>query len=210
MASGSDNLNDSERVILDLRPHWWFMASQTGALVLGIVVGLAVLFALDAPRLLNLFVAVGILGLLGWFLGRYLIWTSTRFIVTTDRLIKRSGVFRRQSIEILLERVNTVFFEQRFTQRLLGSGNLVIESAGEQGSQLVENIRQPLKVQTEINRQIEDNGNRPFDRIGRNVAAAGGGDSIPDQIAQLADLYRQGVLTEQEFQSKKKELLDRL
>jgi uncharacterized membrane protein YdbT with pleckstrin-like domain len=132
------------------------------------------------------------------------VWASTNFVITTDRLINRQGVFNRQGIEIPLERVNTVFFRQTLFERIIGSGDLVIESAGEQGAQIVNDIRRPLNVQNEIYKQMEDNENRKFDRVGRAQL------SIPEQIEKLADLHRQGVLTDTEFQEKKQDLLDRL
>ena len=45
-----------------------------------------------------------------WLVSRYLAWITTNFVVTTDRLIYRSGVISKRGIEIPLERVNTVFF----------------------------------------------------------------------------------------------------
>ena len=82
----------------------------------------------------------------------------------------------------------------------------MIESAGEMGRQDFSNVRKPSAVQNEIYKQMEANENRKFDRVGRPAAA--GGDSIPEQIAQLDELRRRGVLTEAEFQAKKAELLD--
>lgn len=208
MARSRADINDDEQVILDLRPHWWFFAKQVVVLVAFIAIGILSL-VFDVHNLVKLVVAVAILGVLGWFLVRYVVWSTTNFIITTDRLINRSGVLNREGIEIPLERVNTVFFRQTLFERMIGSGDLVIESAGEQGSQMVDNIRRPLNVQNEIYRQMEDNENRKYDRVGRHVSS-GPGTSIPDQIEKLADLYRQGVLTEAEFQDKKQELLDRL
>lgn len=208
MAFDTGNLNDDEQLILHLRPHWWFFAPQGAVLIAFIALGIvSLLFGL--PQIVLLIAAAAIVAVLAWFLLRYIAWTTTTFTITSDRLINRSGVLQRQGIEIPLERVNTVFFRQTIFERMLGFGDLVIESAGEQGSQMVDNIRRPLHVQNEIYKQMEANENRKFDRVGRNVGAPVSA-SIPDQIEKLAELYRQGVLTEHEFQSKKKQLLDRL
>jgi uncharacterized membrane protein YdbT with pleckstrin-like domain len=198
-------LNADEQIVLDLRPHWWYFARQGAALVVAIAIG--VLCLLFLPRPVQLAAAVLLAGTLLWFLWTYLVWTNLNFVITTDRLIDRKGVFNRQGIEIPLERVNTVFFHQNLFERMIGSGDLVIESASEQGAQPVPNIRQPLRVQNEIYKQMERNENRKFDRVGSN---AGSNQSIPDQIAKLAELHRQGVLTDAEFQAKKQQLLDRL
>ncbi len=97
-----------------------------------------------APNLLNLIVAVGVLAALGWFGFTYLRWTTTSFIVTTDRLISRVGVLSRSGIEIPLEKINTVFFRQSLFERIIKSGDLEIESASEEGTQDFSDIRRPL------------------------------------------------------------------
>ncbi len=208
-------LNREERVVLDLRPHWWYFARPMAALVLSLVVGVAVLAWDGAPNPLNLLVAVAVLAALGWFGWTYLRWVTTNFVITTDRLISRSGVFSRSGIEIPLEKINTVFFRQSLFERLIRSGDLEIESASEEGTQEFADIRRPLNVQNEIYRQMEDNENRKFDRVGTGIdnriaAAVSGGPSIPEQIAQLDELRQRGILTQAEFEAKKQELLRRL
>jgi uncharacterized membrane protein YdbT with pleckstrin-like domain len=198
-----ENLNEQEQIVLDLRPHWWYFARQTAALVVVIALGIASL-VFGLPQAVQIAAAAAILVVLVWFLVRYVVWATTNFVITTDRLIDRSGVFSRQGIEIPLERVNTVHFRQTLFERIIGSGDLVIESAGEQGAQVVNDIRKPLNVQNEIYQQMEDNENRKFDRVGRAQL------SIPEQIEKLAELHRQGVLTDREFDEKKRQLLDRL
>jgi uncharacterized membrane protein YdbT with pleckstrin-like domain len=203
-------LNDEEDIALDLHPHWWFFAPQLAALIGSIVLGIVVLALTDVAVLQG---AVGLLVFfcLIWFGVRYAVWSTTNFVVTTDRLIYRHGVVSKHGIEIPLERVNTVFFSQSLFERMLRSGDLVIESAGEMGRQSFSNVRRPSAVQNEIYRQMEDNENRKFDRIG---AARGPGarteESIPAQIRELDELRRQGVLSEDEFARKKQQLLDRM
>ncbi len=206
----AENLNADEKIVLEIRPHWWFFVRPLALLAVPVILGIASIY-FGAPGPVMLVVAALIAAALVWFLTRYLVWTTTNFVITTDRLINRSGVINRQGIEIPLERVNTVFFSQRLFERVIGCGDLVIESAGEQGAQTVSDIRKPLNVQNEIYKQMENNENRKFDRVGRNLApAAGQGTSIPDQIEKLAELHRQGVLTDAEFTQKKQQLLDRM
>jgi uncharacterized membrane protein YdbT with pleckstrin-like domain len=200
-------LNEEEEIVLDLHPHWWFFFQPLAALLVSVALG-AVLFAADAPVWAGYPIAVLIVVCLGWFGIIYAQWMTTNFVVTTDRLIYRHGVISKHGIEIPLERVNTVFFSQSIFERILRAGDLVIESAGERGRQSFSNVRSPSAVQNEIYKQMEDNENRKFDRIGR-----GGGadvDSIPEQIRELDELRRQGVISDAEFNEKKQELLDRM
>jgi uncharacterized membrane protein YdbT with pleckstrin-like domain len=204
-------LNEGEDVVLDLHPHWWFFAGPLTALLGSILLGVVVLAA-DLPAAVQVLVGVIVLFCLGWFGSRYAKWVTTNFVVTTDRLIYRHGVLAKRGIEIPLERVNTVFFGQSIWERILRSGDLVIESAGERGQQSFSNVRHPSAVQNEIYKQMEDNENRKFDRIARNRDRAedDDADSIPGQIRELDELRRQGVLSEEEFAEKKKDLLDRM
>jgi uncharacterized membrane protein YdbT with pleckstrin-like domain len=207
VAFSEKQLNVGEKAVLDLRPHWWFFAPQAAALAGAVVLGvLALAFFADVP-LVSILTAGLIIMVLVWFVARYLVWQTTNFVITSDRLVTRSGVFSRQGIEIPLERVNTVFFRQSLFERLIGSGELVVESAGELGQQKFSDIKQPLKVQNEIYRQMEGNENRKFDRVGRSQPATL---SIPEQIEKLDELRQKGIVTDAEFNRKKAELLDRL
>ncbi len=208
MAFPEEQLYSEEEIVLDLRPHWWFFASQASALFGALLLGV---FAITLVQ--NSIISIAALALvvfvLVWLIARYVVWSTTSFVVTTDRLISRLGVLSRQGIEIPLERVNTVFFSQTFFERLIGSGDLEIESASEQGSQKFSNIRRPLNVQNEIYRQMESNENRKFDRVGRNLGGTGDV-SIPDQIEKLDMLRQKGIISDDEFRQKKTELLDRM
>jgi uncharacterized membrane protein YdbT with pleckstrin-like domain len=207
-------LNDREDIVLDLHPHWWFFAPPMFALIGSIILG--ILVAAGSVDWLTIPIGVVILGFLIWFGLRYARWITTNFVVTTDRLIYRHGVLAKHGIEIPLDRVNTVFFRQSVFERVVGSGDLVIESAGEMGRQAFSNVRHPSAVQNEVYRQIEANENRKYDRVGLSAAAGSAmaeehhDSSIPAQIRQLDELRRQGVLTEAEFAAKKQQLLDRM
>jgi uncharacterized membrane protein YdbT with pleckstrin-like domain len=195
-------LNEDEELVLDLRPHWWFFAKQAALLVV-VLAGLVALAAVNAPDEAVLAGgAVAILALL-WLLARYAKWATTNFVVTSDRLILRSGVVSKRGIEIPLERVNTVFFNQTIFERVLRSGDLLIESGGERGTQQVTDIPRPSRVQNEIYRQIEANQRRA-------TASAPVPDSVPDQIDKLDALRRRGVITQAEFDAKKAQLLERM
>jgi uncharacterized membrane protein YdbT with pleckstrin-like domain len=202
-------LNTGEDVVLDLHPHWWSLAGPVAALLAAIALGIFVIVGVDDPhQIVSIGTGVLVLVALGWFVLRYLAWVTTNFVVTTDRLIYRNGVLTKTGIEIPLDRVNTVFFSQRLFERLLGAGDLVIESAGEQGRQEFTDVRKPSAVQNEIYKQIEANENRKFDRVGRSAAAAEM--SLPEQLDRLDDLRKRGVLTDEEFENKKRQLLDRM
>ena len=209
-------LHATEELILDLHPHWWFFAKSVAGLAVSVVVAVFVLA--QGWSWANVPVALFVFGTLVWFVQRYIAWVSTHFVLTSDRVIYHSGIISKHGIEIPLERINTIFFHQRIFERLLGLGDLEIESASKDGAQRFEDIQNPSGVQNEIYQQIEANEVKGAHRISSAIVEAQGsadrtndaGVSIPDQIAQLGKLRDSGVLTEDEFQAKKAQLLDRM
>lgn len=162
-------LNQNETLVLDLRPHWIQMVIPVVAFVAAFVLGIYLAVGLDlsgtANAVATVLAIVVILGTAAWLLWRYLVWSNTMFVLTSDRIITRRGVVSKSGVEIPLERVNTVFFRQGVLERLVGSGDLAIESAGERGNETLGNVRRPSVVQKEIYVQMEDNENRKFDRM---------------------------------------------
>jgi uncharacterized membrane protein YdbT with pleckstrin-like domain len=213
MGFPEDAINPHEQLVLDLHPHWWFMVKSVAGLVVALILGSWIIVAVD-NSVVNLVAGIAMFATAGWVALRYVQWTNTHFVLTTDRLIYRSGVITRSGIEIPLERVNTIFFKQGPLERLMGLGDLEIESASQDGAQRFNDIRRPSKVQNEIYIQMENNENRKFDRVSTNAAqgqpVAPAPPSIHEQINQLAALRDQGHLSEEEFQAKKTELLGRM
>ena len=208
-------INENEELVLDLKPHWFYMFEPTIALLGSVILGVIVLRA-DAPNWVGFPVGVLILGVLVWWVARYLRWITTNFVVTSDRVVFRAGVIAKRGIEIPLERINTVFFNQSIFERMIGAGDLGIESAGERGSETFQDVRKPSAVQNEIYRQMELNSSRTYGTIrDRNQAATQPAatprePTIPEQLEKLDDLRKRGVITEAEFTAKKAQLLERM
>jgi uncharacterized membrane protein YdbT with pleckstrin-like domain len=209
-------LNQNETVELDLRPHWWFLAPRLAVLVLAVLLGIVVMAAGDDSTLDNgaikALVGIAVVAALIWFGVRYSQWATTNFVVTSDRVIYRHGVLSKRGIEIPLDRINTVVFNQSFFERIIGAGDLEIESAAETPSVFTD-IRKPSVVQAEIYRQTEDNENRKFDRIGANASSAGaaaagaGGLSVAEQLEKLEGLRDRGSITQEQYDAQKAQLL---
>jgi uncharacterized membrane protein YdbT with pleckstrin-like domain len=204
MAFPTKYLNEGEEIVLDTRPHWFFLAAPTAALAAGLALAITVA-AKDLSQWLVLATLVVAVAALIWFLARYARWATTSFVVTTDRLIHRTGVLSKQGKEIPLERLNDVGFHQTLFQRMLGAGDLLIESAGERGQEAFLSFPHPQDTQNEIHRQIELAQARDADRM------AGRRELSPlEQLEKLAELRQRGVISQAEFEMKKAKLLDRL
>ena len=213
-------LRDGEDLVLDLHPHWWYFAGAFISAVIAIAIGGAVL-SQNWNSIIDIIAGLAIIGTLLWLAERYVRWVSTHFILTSDRIVYRSGIIAKHGIEFPLQRVNTIFFSQRMFERILGLGDLRVESASETGAQVFEDIKSPSKVQHEIYAQMEANENRGLNKLGDQLTAATAqqsapppppeaGQSVADQIADLHSLHEQGALTDAEFETKKAELLGRM
>ena len=194
-------LNEGEDIVLDLHPHWWYFVKPVVVLVVGIV-GAVALRDVDAARIA--FLVVIVVSAV-WLAVVYAKWSTTNVVVTTDRLIHRVGVLGKQGKEIPLERVNDIAVSQTLFERLIGSGDVTIESGGERGQQIFTDIPKPFLVQNVIYTEMERAG-------ARDAARASGSRelSIPEQLEKLDELRQRGVITQAEFEAKKAQLLDRM
>ena len=195
-------LNDGEDVVLDLHPHWWFFVKPTVLLIAAVVAAFALR---DSNDILRVIATVLALAALIWLATRYAVWANTNFTVTTDRLIYREGVLGKRGKEIPLERLNDIAVNQSLFERMIGAGDVTIESAGERGQQVFADIRKPFLVQNLIYSEIER-------AQARDAARAAGSRqlSIPEQIDKLDELRQRGVISQAEFDVKKAQLLDRM
>ena len=194
-------LNDHESMILDLHPHWWFFGSPLVGLVAALFAGLAVLAQLDgiARTLVGYVVLAAIIVSTSTLIVRLIKWRTTYFVVTSHRLIYRQGVVARDGVEIPLERVNNVNFSQSMFERMLGVGDLLVESGGQDGQQRFSDVAQPEKVQNIIHSTIQT-----------RVAGRGQHESLTSLAAELERLEAlrdRGTLTDAEFDQQKRRLL---
>ena len=203
-------LHESEDIVIDRKPHLWFLVHPVAAFVVTLVLGSLAASKIN-PRnghvngwLTWASIVLPVFALL-WFVWTYVTWRTTNFVVTTDRLIFRQGVVAKKGKEIPLERINDISFNQTIFERLIGAGDLLIESGGEQGQQRFSDIRKPFEVQNLIYKSIEQSKARDMDRMaGRREL------SLPEQIEKLDDLRQKGVITQADFEAKKAQLLDKM
>ena len=208
-------LQDGETIALDLRPHWWYFWRH---ILSGVPLFFVLLVVLNASshfvrRWFGIIAGVLALVWAAWLAFRYAKWYTTSFVVTSRRVIFRHGVIAKRGVEIPLERVNNINFHQGILDRVIGAGDLDIESAGRDGMSHFDFVRHPDGVQHEIYRQMETRnmpGSAPSATTPVPPPAAPVPGGIPEQIEQLAALRDRGVISEAEFQAKKTELLGRL
>jgi uncharacterized membrane protein YdbT with pleckstrin-like domain len=210
-------LGQDEEIVLDLRPHWWYFSKQV-LFGIPLLIILVLIWIWSGGTLEDIsqwaWVVIALLWA-GWLTIKFLNWRFTYFVLTTKRVIYRTGVLAKHGVEIPLHRINNINFHQKIWERVIGAGDLEIESAGESGLSNFENVQHPDAVQQEIYRQMEAYETRQAQqaagmRFAPEPAPAPSGGNVPEQLQQLANLRDRGVITAAEFEAKKAQLLERM
>ena len=244
-------LAQGEDVYLDSKPNWsyLFWPSAFTLLVIAACIAVVVLWT-SRPGYVNWILLGCGLAALVFFGVRYLGWFTTSFVVTSQRIVYRTGVLRTTGREIPIGRVQDVTYHQTIVERLVRAGSLTVESAGRYGQDPFPDISRPAEVQSLINRVVGQSGGGyavgqvaptsvvdtsveevsqpttdPTPRVVPPVAApvdippptppaaqppvGAPAPSITQQMAELAELHRHGVITDAEYEQKRRELLDR-
>jgi uncharacterized membrane protein YdbT with pleckstrin-like domain len=142
-------LTQDEQVILHLHPHWKAMIWPTfWFVVVGLAVAAAWIFLgwAQVALLIVSALGLGVIAVLSFW--PWIRWRTTHYVFTNERVIMRSGVFSRSGRDIPLGRINDVSFSHNLIERILGCGTLTIESAGERGQVVLDDIPQVEKIQS--------------------------------------------------------------
>lgn len=186
-------LSEGEHVQKEFRPHLLAIIKPILLVVGAFAVAVSGSAILDGGWLTTALVVAGLMVLAG--IPGFTKWWFTGYVITNERLIARSGVFRREGKEIPLEVVNDISFKQTFIERIFHSGDLVIESAGEHGQSSFTDVPDPEGLQSDVYRLREA---RSRDLVSGNSPA--------EELEKLAFLHRRGVLSNEEYEAKKEEL----
>jgi uncharacterized membrane protein YdbT with pleckstrin-like domain len=200
-------LGEREKIVLVTRQHWFTIASAVALEIILIII-------LVALTIIGGTLIPGI-GPLIWIFGFILIlipiatltrdlldWYNRQYIVTTRRVMQIAGIFNKNVTDSSLEKVNDVKLTQSALGRLFGYGDVEILTASELGVNLFRRIGDPIAFKTAMINAKEE--------LERGTESRYPEDDIPELIAGLERLHRQGVISAEEFEQKKDELLARM
>ncbi len=166
-------LGDGEEVVHDLHPHGKTLVPAALAFVL--VVGLMSfgLAALPSGRAHGVAVlvllAVAAVLLTAFCLVPVLRWRTTRFVLTTRRVIVRTGILGRTGRDVPLHRINDVSYQHSLLERIVGCGTLTVESAGERGRLVLTDLPDIEGIHRELYRLMEAADARRFTAADRDA-----------------------------------------
>jgi uncharacterized membrane protein YdbT with pleckstrin-like domain len=154
-----DSLTNDENVVLHLHPHWKAIITPVfwTIVTLGGIAASAIMLPGGGGSNVLLVIIGGVaLALFLWLaFWPFLVWRSTHFVLTNERVLLREGVFNRHQRDIPLTRVNDVSSSQTLLDRVLGCGNLTVESAGERGQSILNDIPRVVQVQKVVYELVE-------------------------------------------------------
>jgi membrane protein YdbS with pleckstrin-like domain len=192
-------LSPDEEVVMEFRPHWSRIFKELVLSVAVVVVLVLVAVLFDFPNRGWVTLAIAAIWLVLVVRG-FLSWWFTQHVITNERLIYRAGITSRAGKEIPLEVINDVSFSQTPWERIIKSGDLLIESAGEQGQSHYRDIPTPEDMQRVIYGVRED----------RMLHIQRGGVNNPitkaQQLEILSRLHDEGKLSDEEFEAEKRSL----
>jgi uncharacterized membrane protein YdbT with pleckstrin-like domain len=203
-------LSESEKVSLLARRHWFILfRSIMLEITLILIIFAATITAsisLSSTTWLPIVILVGaLLLILPIITGTrdILIWANHQFIITNRRVMQITGVINKNVIDSSLEKVNDVKMAQSVFGRIFDYGDIEILTASELGVNIFRQIDNPILFKTAML-------NAKAALENSQAVLIEGMPNIPSMIAQLAELRRQEVITEEEFQTKKAHLLSKL
>ena len=159
MAS-EDSLTEGEHLVLQLHPHWKTLLRPVLILIIVVAAALTLLIILTSHSntgIARLAVgAIAIVAIMIWFVVPLLRWRTTSYELTNRRLRLRSGILSRSGRDFPLIRISDVSFSHGLIDRLFGCGRLVVESAGEHGQLVLNEIPKVERVQATLFQLVED------------------------------------------------------
>lgn len=200
-------LSEREKIILVARQHWFILVSSIFFEIAAIIiifaatVTLAIVFQLYALIIAAIGFVLMIIPVFS-MIHDILVWSNHQYLVTNRRVMQISGVINKAITDSSLEKVNDVKMEQSALGRVFGYGDIEILTASELGVNVFKRIEDPVKF-----KQAMINAKEKLDYHEIDLPKQEG---IPQLIAQLEALRQQGVLTNEEFQQKKAQLLAKI
>ena len=144
-------LQPGETIVYRARLHWIVYLLGIVLIVLAVILALAAVVLPGAGLRLGLIVAALIALFLGLFqmLRAWFVVANTEIIVTSRRLIYKTGFIARDTIEMNLDKVESVLVEQHLLGRMLDFGRVVVRGVGS-GLEPIERVAAPLQLHRSI------------------------------------------------------------
>ena len=145
-------LQPGENIVYSTKLHWRIYIHAILLLIAGIILAGAAIAISDNQNLsLALRIAAGIFALLALSaaLRAFIRRATTELAVTDHRVIYKSGLLSRHTIEMNRDKVESVDVDQSLLGRILGYGTVIVRGTGGR-LEPIRNIGDPLRFRTHI------------------------------------------------------------
>lgn len=200
-------LGENERIVFRTRQHPLVLLRPIlgYGIPTGLLIGLTVAGGILLPAFALPLAVAGlalILVPLTLLIRALLRWWNEVYLVTNRRVVQVEGILNKSVIDSSLEKVNDVVLRQSLLGRLFNYGDIEILTGSEIGVNRLNRIADPLRFKQVMLDQKAALG----ERLGLE---APGVDETTALLAQLEALRRSGLLTEAEFEEKRRALRKR-
>lgn len=230
MAYIDELLGRGEKILYVARQHLFVLISHviTELVVIGLLIAAAVVsnrafLNSPAPLIGNLPASTliplicGILSLFVLISGfiDFLRWNTEQYVVTDRRVIQIRGILSKSVIDSSLSKINDVELKQSILGRMFDFGTIEILTASDEAVNTMDRIARPLEFKRAMleAKHYHDQGygyaDRHVLRSSADHVIHNHGD-IQHTLAELAALRDRGILSSDEFEAKKRELLSRI
>jgi uncharacterized membrane protein YdbT with pleckstrin-like domain len=202
-----DQLQPGEEVVYRAHVTRITLIPWVALLVLVIAAGVSSRILTTGEAAVGIQIGAGAIALV---LGIVILWKlivlrSYEHVLTNRRMIQQIGVFNKKSMDAPLDKVNNVEHWQTLWGRILGYGDVEIDTASEHGATRFRNIAKPLEFKSAIVGAAEAYRSHRFAPM-----AAQAGPSGAERLRQLKALLDDGLISKEEFEAKRKKLMEEM
>ncbi len=216
MGYAENNLAPGETILYRARYHWVFYRFSIVVLFLAAGLGIGALRARNAQAgnevgmpLVWIAAAFAVIGLVA-FLARRVRADVDEFVVTNRRVIRKVGLFAREVQHAPLEKIQDITIEQGFVARMLGYGTVIVETASENGMLVFPSIASPEGLRTHVWGQAPVAGQAPAAPEPVPLSLPPASPPPRARLEELENLKQRGLVTQDEYAAKRREILSRL
>lgn len=140
-------LMPDEQVIYRTRLHWLIFVIPCIILIIGIILSiLSLSYSVSTILILGLIIiAIGLI----YLLISYINYITSEFGVTNKRVIFKKGILRRQTLDVILPKVESIEINQGLFSRIIDKGSLIVRGSGVILQQF-SNVNHPLRFRENI------------------------------------------------------------
>lgn len=230
MAYVEELLGRGEQIVYESRQHIVVLVSriltELGLIALLVAAGVAsaafneqrVLGMPASDLILTMTFVISLIVLFSAFWD-YFRWTAEQYILTDRRVIQVRGVLNKTIIDSSLSKINDIALSQNLIGRTLDFGTLEILTGSQETNHVMKDVASPFEFKRLLQEaKYQHDHGYGYLEAHHPAAPAAAAPAAPHPaavemqhtLAELARLRDRGILSSDEFEAKKREILSRM